>query len=57
MLDHHQLASETFRWRADIGPLLMVFGFSLPQKKKVISTHGRYIFACWVIFHAFVVEC
>ena len=30
MLDHHRHASETFRWRADDGPFIFVFGSSLP---------------------------
>ena len=35
---HHRHASETplkaFRWRADDGPLLVIFGSSLPLKRK-----------------------
>ena len=40
MLGHHQPASETpFRWRADGGPLIVVFGASLPSSttKKVVK--------------------
>ena len=29
-LGNHRHASETFRWRADDGPLLVIFGSSLP---------------------------
>ena len=46
-LGHHRHVSETplikaFRWRADDGPLLVIFGSSLPYKrrKKPLSEFG-----------------
>ena len=34
MLGHHRHASETFRWRAGDGPLIVVLGSSLPSSTK-----------------------
>ena len=48
MLDHHQLASKTpfmvFRWRADGGPLIVVFGSPpLINKKNVVKYSDKMV--------------